>query len=54
MVIQKTDKGNAIVIIDKSTYITKMNILNDDTKFVKSGKSNKELLNKQEEIVTFL
>ena len=60
IIIQKADKGNVIVIIDKNTYITKMNsILNDDTKFKKVSfeKRNKELdylLDKQEEIVTFL
>ena len=59
-IIQKADKGNIIVIIDKNTYITKMNsILYDDTKFrkVTFKKKNKELdylLDKQEEIVTLL
>ena len=48
------------MIIDKNTYITKINnILNDDTKFVKItfGKRNKELdylLDKQDKIITFL
>ena len=60
LIIQKADKGNVIVIIDKNTYITKINnILNDDTKFVKItfGKRNKELdylLDKQDKIITFL
>ena len=60
IIIQKADKGNVIVIIDKNTYITKMNsILDDDTKFrkVTFKKKNKELdylLDKQEEIVTLL
>ena len=60
IVIQKADKGNVVVIINKSTYISKMNsILNDGTKFrqVTFKKKNKELdylLDKQEEIVTFL
>ena len=36
IILQKADKGNAIVIIDKKTYINKMNnILNDTTKFSK-------------------
>ena len=60
IIIQKADKGNVIVIIDKTAYITKMSsILNDDTKFKKVTleKQNKELdylLDKQEEIVNFL
>ena len=60
IIIQKAVKGNAIVIIDKNSYITKMNsILDDDTKFrkVTFKKKNKELdylLVKQEEIVSFL
>ena len=60
IVIQKADKGNVIVIIDKVTYISKMErILDDKTKFCKVTfkKKNKELdylLDKQEEIVDFL
>ena len=60
LIIQKADKGNVIMIIDRNVYITKMNnILNDDTKFVKIlfGKRNKELdylLDKQDKIVALL
>ena len=60
IIIQKADKGNVIVIIDKTTYFSKMNsILNDDTKFekVNFSKRNKELdyiLDKQEKITNFL
>ena len=60
LIIQKADKGNVIVIIDKNTYVSKMNnILSDESKFVKVefGKRNKELdylLDSQHEIVTFL
>ena len=60
IIIQKADKGNVIVIIDRNTYITKMNnILNDTTKFkkVNFGKKNEELdylLDKQGDIVDFL
>ena len=60
IIIQKADKGNVIVIIDKTAYITKMNsILNDDTKFkkVNFNQKNKELdylIDKQEKIVKFL
>ena len=36
LIIQKADKGNVIVVIDKNTYFTKMStILNDETKFIK-------------------
>ena len=36
VIIQKADKGNVIVIIEKTSYFTKMNsILNDETKFRK-------------------
>ena len=60
IIIQKADKGNVIVVIDKNSYITKMNsILSDDTKFreVNFQKRNLELdylLDKQEDIITFL
>ena len=60
IIIQKTDKGNGLVLIDKNTYITKLNnILNDETKFtkVRFNKRNKELdylLKKQNEIKVFL
>ena len=60
VIIQKADKGNVIVIIDKSTYVTKLNsILDDDSKFrkVNFNKRNEELANlldKQEEIASFL
>ena len=60
LIIQKADKGNVIVIIDKNTYVSKMNnILSDESKFIKVefGKRNKELdylLDSQNEIVTFL
>ena len=60
IIIQKADKGNVIVIIDRNTYVTKMNsILDDGTKFKKVDfeKRNEELdylLDKQQEIVDFL
>ena len=34
IVIQKSDKGNSVVIVDKETYITRMeNLLSDQRKF---------------------
>ena len=48
LIIQKADKGNNIVILDKKDYIAKIEqILSDDTKFEKAkletDKKNKEL-----------
>ena len=38
LIIQKSDKGNSIVLINKSDYLDKMyNILSDSKKFVKSS-----------------
>ena len=63
IIIQKADKGNVVVIIDKTAYFTKMNsILNDETKFqkvtfCKKRHKNSELdyiLEKEEEISKFL
>ena len=62
IIIQKADKGNVIVIIDKMTYFAKMNdILSDESKFKKVSfcqkcHKNKELdyiLEKEEEILNF-
>ena len=63
IIIQKADKGNVVVIIDKTAYFTKMNsILNDETKFqkvtfCKKPHKNSELdyiLEKEDEISKFL
>ena len=63
IIIQKADKGNVIVIIDKIKYFSKMDeILNDGTKFEKmtfcqNMYKNEELdyiLEKEEEISKFL
>ena len=63
IIIQKADKGNVIVILDKTAYFTKMcNILSDEikcnkVKFCQKRYKNKELdyiLEKEEEITTFL
>ena len=38
LIIQKSDKGNSIVLINKNDYLDKMyNILSDSKKFVKSS-----------------
>ena len=63
IIIQKADKGNVIVILDKTSYFAKMNsILDDETKFKKvsfcqKSQKNEELdyiLEKEEEITDFL
>ena len=59
LIISKADKGNVIVIIEKSSYFDKMhNILNDESKFVnvKFDTPNKELdyLHNQEKNNNFL
>ena len=60
LVIQKTDKGNAIVIVDKNVYNDKIeSILSDNTKFqkVNFSKINKELdylMDEEAEIKVFL
>ena len=43
--IQKADKGNLVVLIDKETYVNNMlHILEDDTKFSKLSITDEELL----------
>ena len=60
IIIQKADKGNVIVIVDKNVYIDKMeSILSDKQKFreVKFSKINKELdylLDEEKKIKAFL
>ena len=60
IVIQKADKGNVVVLINKTDYITKMeDILNDESKFRKINfqKTFKEvnyLVDKETEINKFL
>ena len=45
-IIQKSDKGNSIVLINKSDYLDKMyNILSDSKKFVKSSVVDDKHLN---------
>ena len=45
LLIQKSDKGNSMVLIDKSDYLDKMcNILSDSKKFVQSSVVDHEQL----------
>ena len=46
IVIQKSDKGNSVVIVDKADYLDKMeNLLNDTHKFEKINLKNDGILN---------
>ena len=46
IVIQKSDKGNSVVIVDKDTYIKRMeNLLSDQRKFEKVTLKNDAFLN---------
>ena len=46
LIIQKSDKGNSVVIVDREDYIRKMNdILNDKKKFWKINMKDNTLLN---------
>ena len=46
LIIQKSDKGNSVVIVDREDYIKKMNdILNDKKKFWKINMKDNTLLN---------
>ena len=48
IIIQKADKGNTVVIIDRANYITEMQkILSDTNKFVKVSFSSKHKVNKE-------
>ena len=45
MVIQKSDMGNSVVIVDKTDYLDKMeNLLNDTCKFEKINLKNDGIL----------
>ena len=59
IIIQKSDKGNSIVIIDKSSYIEKMeSILSDTSKFGKvdldPGKELNYIINQEKRIRSVL
>ena len=60
IIIQKADKGNVIVVLDRSTYIDKMeNILSDVSKFTpitfeEENGDLKYILEKEKEIKDFL
>ena len=46
IVIQKSDKGNSVVIVDKETYIKRTeNILSDERKFGRVTLKNDTFLN---------
>ena len=46
IVIQKSDKGNSVVVVDKDTYIKRMeNLLSDQRKFEKVTLKNDAFLN---------
>ena len=46
IIIQKSDKGNSVVIVDKDTYIKRMeNLLSDQRKFEKVTLKNDAFLN---------
>ena len=46
IVIQKSDKGNSVVIVDKETYIKRMeNLLSDERKFERVTLKNDAFLN---------
>ena len=46
ILIQKSDKGNSVVILDKDTYVTRMeNLLKDERKFEKVTLKNYAFLN---------
>ena len=46
IVIQKSDKGNSVVVVHKADYLDKMdNLLNDTRKFEKINLKNDEILN---------
>ena len=46
IIVQKSDKGNSVVIVDKDTYIKRMeNLLSDQRKFEKVTLKNDAFLN---------
>ena len=46
IVIQKSDEGNSVVVVDKTDYLDKMdNLLNDTWKFEKINLKNDGILN---------
>ena len=46
IIIQKSDKGNSVVIVDKDTYVKRMeNLLSDQKKFEKITLKNDAILN---------
>ena len=48
IIIQKADKGNTVVIVDRSSYVQKMeDLLSDTSKFAKVGFNPKHKVNKE-------
>ena len=45
LIIQKSDKGNSVVIVQRQDYLEKMNILSDQKKFSKVSLKDDTLLN---------
>ena len=59
IIIQKSDKGNSVVIVDKETYIKRMeNLLSDERKFERVTSKNDAFLNfvvnQEKRITSFL
>ena len=45
LIIQKSDKGNSVAIVQRQDYLKKMNILSEQKKFSKVGLKDETLLN---------
>ena len=59
IVIQKADKGNSIVILNRNDYVSKLNkMLEDTSKFksvnIEEGKSVNHLIHMEERIIRLL
>ena len=59
LIIQKSDKGNSVVLLDRNDYIERMNeMLSDSSKFkkldIKPGKEINSLLQQEDRLNNFL
>ena len=59
MVIQKADKGNTIVILNKSNFISRLNRILDDTSkfkrfYLEEGKVLNHVIDMEQRIIDFL
>ena len=59
MVIQKADKGNTIVILNKSDFISRLNQILDDTSkfkrfYLEEGKLLNHIIHMEQRIIDFL